>query len=81
MIKAASGIHYGASADPQHARKAVSKAINKFGGQQVGSLILFLSAGYAYDPQAALREAAKAAGTPQVFGCCAMGLISDQVEI
>ena len=78
MIKAASGIHYGASADPQHARKAVSNAISKFGGQQVGSLILFLSAGYAYDPQAALREAAKAAGTPQVFGCCAMGLISDQ---
>lgn len=78
MIKAASGISYGANAEPRYARQAVQQATEKLGGQQVAAVILFLTVGYAFEPQTALREAAKAAGTPQIFGCCAMGLISEQ---
>jgi len=78
MIKAASGIHYGASPDPDHARQAVSKAVAKLGGEPISSVVLFLSPGYAFEPQEALREAAKVAGTVQVFGCCAMGLICEE---
>ena len=71
-------MHYGASPDPSHAREAVTSAIAKLGSDTIGSVLLFLSPGYAFEPQAALREAAKAAGTLQVFGCCAMGLVGDQ---
>ena len=78
MIRAATGMHYGASPDPRHAREAVSRAISKLGGHTVGSVLLFLSPAYAFEPQAALREAAKVAGTVQVFGCCAMGLITEE---
>ncbi len=78
MNKAASGLHYGASPSVEHARLAVQSAMSKLGDQTVASVLLFLSAGYAYEPQAAIREAAKCAGTLQVFGCCAKGLITDQ---
>ena len=73
-----SGASYGAIAHDEHARKAVQKALAQMHDTTVGSVLLFLSSSYAHNPQNAIKEAAKAAGTPQVFGCCAMGLLTEQ---
>ena len=74
----ATGSSYGALVKDQHARQAVLNALKKMPACTVGSVLLFLSSGYAHNPQNALKEAARAAGTPQIFGCCAMGLLTDE---
>ena len=74
----ATGISYGALVDDNHARLAVVSAIKKMQPCTIGSVLLFLSSGYAHHPQNAIKAAAKAAGTPQVFGCCARGILSDE---
>ena len=73
----ASGISSSPIARPELAREAVVKAIANSGLEQVGSVILFLSSAFAFDPQQALREAARAAGTPQIYGCCSNGIFSN----
>ncbi|GHA08535.1 hypothetical protein GCM10008090_17990 [Arenicella chitinivorans] len=77
QTRVASGFSYGATASLEHARNAVQHALNKMPACTVGSVLLFLTNGYAYEPQQAIREAAKTAGTPQVFGCCAKGLLTE----
>ena len=73
------GLSYGAIAHDEHAREAVSRARQQLpAGSTVGSVLLFLTSAYAHAPQKAIKEAAIAAGTPQVFGCCAMGLLTEQ---
>ena len=74
----ATGASYGALVDPQHARIAVENAIKKMVPGTIGSVLLFLTAGYSHSPQSAIKEAAKVAGTPQVFGCCAIGLLTEE---
>lgn len=74
----ASGASYGAIANDEHASIAVKKALANMQTDTVGSVLLFLTSAYAHKPQNAIKEAAKAAGTPQVFGCCAMGLLTEQ---
>lgn len=74
----ATGLSYGAIAHEEHAKAAVQKALAKMAPCTVGSVLLFLTSGFAYAPQKALKEAAKAAGTPQVFGCCAKSLLTEQ---
>lgn len=74
----ASGSSYGAIAHDEHARKAVNAAVAKMAPCTIGSVLLFLTSGYAHNPQNAIKEAAKSAGTPQVFGCCAMGLLTEE---
>ncbi len=74
----ATGVSYGAIVHEEHARAAVEKALAKMAPCTVGSVLLFLSSGFAYEPQKALKEAAKAAGTPQVFGCCAKSLLTEE---
>ena len=76
--RVASGFSYGATPLAEHARKAVQNALSKMPTCTVGSVLLFLTNGYAYEPQQAIREAAKAAGTPQIFGCCANGLLTEE---
>ncbi|MFT5571183.1 MAG: small ligand-binding sensory domain FIST [Cryomorphaceae bacterium] len=76
--RVATGSSYGAIAHDEHARKAVQKALSKVDQSSIGSVLLFLTGAYAHKPQNAIKEAVKAAGTPLVFGCCAMGLLSDQ---
>ena len=80
MIKrrVATGASYGALAKDEYAREAVKNAIAKMRPCTVGSVLLFLSNAYAHAPQNAIKEAAKAAGTPLVFGCCAMGLLTEE---
>ena len=73
----ASGLSYGALPHDEHARRAVSQAMQKMQGDTIGSVLLFLTTGYASQPQRAITEAARAAGTPQVFGCCAVGILNE----
>ena len=72
------GTSYGALPLDTHARQAVLNALKQVSGDDVGSVLLFLSGGYAHQPQNAIKEAVKAAGTPLVFGCTAAGLLCDQ---
>jgi len=73
------GLSYGAIAHDEHARDAVLRACQQLPeGSTVGSVLLFLTSAYAHNPQQAIKAAAIAAGTPQIFGCCAMGLLTDQ---
>ena len=75
----ATGLSYGAIAYDEHARDAVLRACQQLPkDSSVGSVLLFLTSAYAHNPQKAIKAAAVAAGTPQVFGCCAMGLLTDQ---
>lgn len=74
----ATGTSYGALPKDEHAKIAVNNALQKMLPCSVGSVLLFLTCGYAHKPQNALTQAAKAAGTPQIFGCCAMSLLSDE---
>jgi len=80
MIKrrVATGASYGATANDEYAREAVKNALAKMRPCTVGSVLLFLSNAYAHSPQSAIKEAAKAAGTPLVFGCCAVGLLTEE---
>lgn len=73
----ATGSSYGAIADDKHAQLAVEKALRNIEACTIGSVLLFLSGGYAHKPQSAIKAAAKAASTPLVFGCCAMGLLTE----
>ena len=74
--KVACGMSYGSLAKDEHARIAVENALKNMRADTRGSVLLFLTSGYAQNPKSAIKEAAKAAGTPQVFGCCAAGLIN-----
>jgi len=78
LTSIATGASYGALAKDGHARIAVEKAMRKMQPATVGSVLLFLSAGYAHEPERAIKNAVVAAGTTQVFGCCAMGLLTEE---
>jgi len=74
----ATGCSYGALANDEHAKIAVKNALAKIQQGTISGVLLFLSCGYSHKPQSAITEAVKAAGTPQVFGCCALGLLVDE---
>jgi len=78
LTRVATGASYGAIAHDEHAGDAVKKALAKMSPCTVGSVLLFLSSAYAHKPQGALKQAAKAAGTPLIFGCCALNLLTEQ---
>ena len=73
----ATGSSYGALPNDGHAKIAVENALKKMLPCSVGSVLLFLTCGYAHNPQTAITQAAKAAGTPQIYGCCALNLLSE----
>lgn len=77
-LEVATGSSYGALAKDEHAALAVKAALKKMPPNSVSSVLLFLTSGYTHNPQNAIKMAAKAAATPQVFGCCAMGLLTEQ---
>lgn len=78
LTRVATGASYGAIAYNEHAADAVNNAIAKMIPCSIGSVLLFLSSAYAHKPQQALKMAAKAAGTPLIFGCCAINLLTEQ---
>lgn len=76
--RVATGASYGASPDDEHAYLAVERALKKVDEKNIGSVLLFLTSAYAHAPQNAIKNAAKAAGTPQIFGCCSLHLLTEQ---
>ncbi len=76
--RVATGSSYGASPDDEHAYLAVEQALKKMDDESIGSVLLFLTSAYAHAPQKAIKNAAKAAGTPQIFGCCSLHLLTEQ---
>ena len=75
--RVSTGSSYSAIPDNEHATNAVKNALAKFEQDTAGSVLLFLSSAYSHAPQGAIKAAAKAAGTTQVFGCCAMNLLTE----
>ena len=75
--RVSTGSSYSAIPDNEHATNAVKNALAKFEQNTAGSVLLFLSSAYSHAPQGAIKAAAKAAGTTQVFGCCAMNLLTE----
>lgn len=73
---AATGFSYGPTPDPRHARIAVSTALKRSGHQSANGVLLFLSSGF-IEPEQALREASRAAGSLQVSGCQGESLMTE----
>jgi small ligand-binding sensory domain FIST len=73
----ATGLSHGLRADPQHAARAVRSALERAGIERANSVILFLTPEYAGNPEAALRAAAREAGTLQVIGATGAGILTE----
>ena len=78
----ATGSSYGVTVKPDHATNAVNNAMQKAKVNSASSVLLFLSNGYSLntsqDAKLAIKAAAKAASTVQVFGCSAVGLLTEE---
>src|SRR3970282_763648 len=64
----ATGMSHGHRALPEHAEKAVKRALAKAGLERANAILLFLTPEYAANPEPALRAAARAGGCLQVVG-------------
>lgn len=73
---AATGLSYGPTPDPQHARIAVTRALSRSGRHSASGVILFLSSGY-IEPSSAIVAASRAAGCLAVAGCHGDSLITE----
>ncbi len=72
------GLSYGGRADPAHAARAVSQALERAELERAAAVLLFLTPHYAASPDTALRAAARAAGCLQVIGATAAGILTEQ---
>jgi len=77
-MKVASGLAVGRRAEPQLATRAVEAAMARAELSIAGSVLLYLSADFAHEPQAAITAAARDANCLQVAGCTAAGVFTDQ---
>lgn len=77
-MKAASGVAVGAQPSPDLAEAAVRQALADAGLERAGSVVLFLSADFSRQAQAAILAAARASGCLQVAGCTASGLLTER---
>ncbi|HET9122664.1 MAG TPA: FIST C-terminal domain-containing protein [Acidiferrobacteraceae bacterium] len=75
---AATGLSHGARAHPEHAAVAVRRALERAGWSRAQSVLLFLTPHYARHPEAAIRAAARAAGSLQVYGATGAGILTEQ---
>lgn len=74
---AATGLSHGASPHPDHAARAVERALENAGLSSARAVILFLTPHYARHPEPALRAAARAAGCLQVIGATGAGILNE----
>ncbi|MDA8420787.1 MAG: FIST C-terminal domain-containing protein [Pseudomonadota bacterium] len=74
----ATGLSYGPQATAGHAERAVETALSQAGLDSANGVLLFLTPHYAGHPEAALRAAARAAGSLQVVGCTGAGVLTEQ---
>jgi small ligand-binding sensory domain FIST len=77
-MKVASGISQGRRAEAALAAQAVRVAMERASLTHAQSVLLYLSADFAHDPQPAITAAARAANCLQVAGCTASGVFSDE---
>ncbi|MBI3569856.1 MAG: FIST C-terminal domain-containing protein [Gammaproteobacteria bacterium] len=75
---AATGLSHGHRALPEHAEKAVKRALAKAGRERANAVLLFLTPEYAANPEPALRAAARAGGCLQVAGCTGAGIMTEE---
>jgi small ligand-binding sensory domain FIST len=73
----ATGLSHGHHAYPEHAEKAVKRALAKVGRERANAILLFLTPEYAANPEPALRAAARAGGCLQVVGCTGAGILTE----
>jgi hypothetical protein len=74
----ATGIGHGPRPEPEHAARAVKRALARGGLERASAVLLFLTPHYARDPQPALTAAARAAQCTQVLGATAAGVLTDE---
>ena len=77
-MKVASGLAVGMKPLPELASAAVNQALAKAELTQAGTVLLFLTRDFQRQPQPALLAAARAAGSMEIFGCTAYGLITEE---
>jgi len=77
-VSVATGLARGARAEPQLAAQAVERALARANLSRAHSLLLFLTPHFAPTPDPALRAAARAAGSLQVFGCTGAGVLTEE---
>ncbi len=75
---AATGLSHGHRNLPEHAEKAVKRALAKAGLERANAVLLFLTPEYASNPEPALRAAARAGGCLQVVGCTGAGILTEE---
>lgn len=76
-MSVATALAAGSEASPRLATTAVRQALEKAGLEMAGGVVLFLSAHFSRQPQAAVVAAARAAGCLQVFGMAVPGLFTE----
>ncbi len=77
-MKVASSLVSGLYPTPELAADAVHNALQGAGLQRADSVLLFLTRDYVRHAQPAIVAAARAAGTLQVSGCTAFGLLNER---
>lgn len=77
-MKAGSGLAQGRRADAALAAEAVSLAMERAGLTHAEAVLLYLTADFAQEPQAAITAAARAANCLQISGCTAAGVFTDE---
>lgn len=77
-LKVATGLAKGPRASAELVSKAVQMAMHKAGISTANQVLLLLTSEFAAEPQAAIKAAAKAASTTQIFGCSASGLYTEE---
>lgn len=74
----ATGLAQGPRATTDLIEAAVQQALDQMPGRRATSVLLFLSADFAADPQPALRAAARKAACLQIAGCSASGIFTER---
>lgn len=77
-MKAASALATDREASPELARRAVEQALSAAGMERAEQVVLLLTRDFAHQAPAAVRAAARAAGSLQVFGATVSGLFTEQ---
>ena len=75
-IRIAAAEKFGAIAKHEYIVEAIKESLKQANASSASSVLLFLTNGYTHELNSALRLAAKTAGTMQVYGATAAGLLT-----
>jgi small ligand-binding sensory domain FIST len=77
-VSVATGLAIGSTPTSDLATQAVAQAMQRAGVSHANSVLLFLSADFAHDPQPALLAASRQSQCMQIVGCSAAGIFTEQ---